>query len=167
MAVVTTKSGSITNRDATPQVMSNAILNGGMIRECAGTVELANGDSIGSKYIMCTLPSNARVSSILIYLDAITTCAADFGLYQTTANGSAVVDADFFASAQSLASASALGIEVAHEATGTYDIDDAEKPLWSALGLSSDPGIGYDLVATLTAAAGSAGTLSVKAKYVI
>lgn len=167
MAVVTTKSGAITNRDTTPQVQNNASVSCGMIREAAGTVELANGDSIGSKYIMASIPSNARVSSILIYLDAITTCAADFGLYQTTLNGSAVVAAAFFASAQSLASASALGIEVAHEATGTYDIDDAEKTLWSALGLSADPCISYDLVATLTAAAGSAGTLSVKVKYVI
>jgi hypothetical protein len=75
------------------------------------------------------------------------------------------VDADFFASAQSLASASILGIEVAHEATGTYDIDDSEKPIWSALGLTTDPMYQYDVVVTLTAAAGSAGTITLKGKY--
>lgn len=105
-------------------------------------------------YILEAVPSSARVSSILIYCDAITTCAADIGLYKSTADGGLVVDADFFASAQSLASASALGIEVAHEATGTHDIDDVEKPLWSALGLSGDPSLTYYVAATLTAAAG-------------
>lgn len=167
MAVVTTKSLFITNRDALPQVNSNSIISQGILKESVGTVEAVNGDSIASKYILFSLPSNARVSSMMLYLDAITTCAGDVGLYQTTANGSAVVDVDFFASAQSLATANILGLEVAHEATGTYDIDDVEKPLWSALGLTQDPNIYYDVVVTLTAAAGSAGTITAKCRYVI
>lgn len=167
MAVVTTKSGAITNRDTTPQVQNSAYLSGGMVRESVGTVEAANGDSIGSKYILASIPSNARVSQILLYCDDVgTTTAADFGLYQTTLNGSAVVDADLFGSAISLSGGALNGTDITHE-SAVFDPDDVEKQLWSALGLSSDPCLMYDVVATLTGAADAAGTISLKIRYVV
>lgn len=167
MAVVTTKSGAITNRDTTPQVQNSAYLSGGMVRESVGTVEAANGDSIGSKYILASIPSNARVSQILLYCDDVgTTTAADFGLYQTTLNGSAVVDADLFGSAISLSGGPLNGTDITHE-SAVFDPDDVEKQLWSALGLSSDPCLMYDVVATLTGAADAAGTISLKIRYVV
>ena len=167
MAVVTTKSGGITNRDASPKVKINAILTEGLLRENVGTVEVASGDSIASKYVMFQVPSNARVSQLLVWADDIgTTTAGDIGLYQTTANGSAVVDADFFASAVDLAGGVLNAVDVTHE-SGVYDADDAEKPLWTALGLTTDPNLFYDVVLTLTAAADAAGTFTLKGKYSI
>lgn len=171
MAVVTVKSANITNRDASPSVLSNASVGAGVLKEAVGSAEATNGDSIGSKYILCSLPSNARVSSLLISCDAITTCAGDVGIYQTTANGGAVVDVDFFASALSLASALANS-EQAHEADAAdagvgFGLADVEKPLWQCLQLTSDPSIMYDVVVTLTAAAGSAGTIGAKVRYAI
>lgn len=167
MAVVTTKSGAITNRDSSPSVHNNAFIAGGMIREAVGTVEVANGDSIASKFIFASIPSNARVSQVLLYSDDIgTTTIADFGLYRTTADGGAVVDADFFGSAVSLKDGALNGSDITHE-SAVFDPDDAEKQLWSALGLSSDPGIMYDVVATLTGAADAAGTISLKIRYVV
>jgi hypothetical protein len=41
-----------------------------------------------------------------------------------------------------------------------------EQPLWQQLGLTADPGVMYDIAATLTAAAGSAGTVSLKVRVV-
>lgn len=167
MAVVTTKSGAITNRDSSPSVHNNAYIAGGMIREAVGTVEAANADSIGSKYIFASIPSNARVSQVLLYSDDIgNTTEADFGLYRTTADGGAVVDADFFASAVSLKDGALNGSDITHE-SAVFNPDDVEKQLWSALGLSSDPGVMYDVVATLTGAADAAGTISVKIRYVV
>lgn len=166
MAVVTVKSGAITNRDATVPVRNPAHLEGGMLKECVGTVEIATGDSSASKYILASIPSNARVSQLLVYSDDCgTATVADFGLYRTTADGSAVVDADFFGSAVSLKDGALNGSDITHESTA-FDPDDVEKPLWSALGLSADPKIMYDVVATLTAAADAGGTLSIKLSYV-
>lgn len=166
MAVATIKSGAITNRDSTPAALSNANIAGGMVKEFVGTLESVSGDDIGSKYIFGSLPSNARVSQLLLYCDDVgTTTIADFGLYRTTADGSAVVDADFFASAVSLKDGALNGTDITHE-SGVFNIDDAEKMLWQALGLSADPGVLYDVVATLTAASDSAGTITVKCKYV-
>ena len=166
MAVVTTKSGFITNRDATPKVLNNSSLNGQM-NEAVGTCETANGDSIASKYIFCSIPSNCRLSQVLLYSDDIgATTIADFGIYKTTADGSAVVDADFIGSAVSLKDGALNGTDITHE-SAVFDPDDVEKPLWQALGLSSDPKLMYDVVATLTAAADAAGTISIKVRYCI
>lgn len=75
------------------------------------------------------------------------------------------MDADLFASAQSLVSA--LSNEnVTHE-SGAIGVADLEKSLWEALGLSEDPSKDYDVVLTLTAAVDDAHYLGLKVRYVI
>lgn len=171
MAVVNTKATAITNADATPVTNNPTRLQNGRVKESVGTVEAANGDSIGSTYRLARLHSSWRISQVLLSCDAITTCAADVGVYDVAAvNAGAVVDADFFASAQSLAAA-LVNSDIGHEADAAdagagFGLADVEKPLWQALGLSADPGKWYDLVATLTAAAGSAGTIAVRVRYI-
>lgn len=171
MAVVNTKATAVTNGDASSQTNNSMKIDGGRLREKVGTVEAANGDSIASTYRMARVKSGDRISRILLSCDAITTCAGDVGIYDiASVNSGAVVDADFFASAQSLASA-LVNSDITHEADAAdagagFGLADVEKPLWQALGLSSDPGKLYDIVVTLTAAAASAGTISLKVQYV-
>ncbi|CAM4031936.1 hypothetical protein [Ectopseudomonas alcaliphila] len=171
MAVVTTKSTAVTAGDAFPQTNTNQKIHGGRLRESLGVVEAVSGDSIGSQYRLARVNSGDRISRVLLSCDAITTCAADVGVYDiASVNAGAVVDADFFASAQSLASA-LVNQDVTHEADAAdagagFGLADVEKPLWQALGLASDPGKQYDIVATLTAAAGSAGTVALKVQFV-
>lgn len=169
MAVVTTKASAVTAADAGTAVKK--ILSGGILKESVGTLEAVSGDSIASIYRLARVPSNARVSRVLLSCDAITTCAGDVGVYDIAAvNSGAVVDVDFFASAQSLATALS-NTDITHEADAAdagagFGQADVEKPLWQALGLSADPGKYYDIAVTLTAAAGSAGTVSLKVQYV-
>lgn len=169
MAVVNTKASAVTAADAGTIVKKN--LTSGILKETVGVAELANGDSIGSTIRLCRVPSNARISRVLVSCDAITSGAADVGVYDVASiNSGAVIDADFFASAQSIASA-LVHTDITHEADAAdagagYGLADVEKPLWQALGLSADPGKLYDIVATLTAATTAAGTLSLKVQYV-
>mgnify|MGYP000146080602 CR=1 FL=1 len=172
MPVVNTKSTVITNRDAVPRVASNANIFNCQLQEAVGVVEAANNDSIGSKYFFATIPSNARVSRILLSCDAISTSGAmDVGLYQTTDNGGAVVEVDTFASAVVLTSA-LVHSDITHESDPTgsgatnYGIEDQEKMVWQLLGLSSDPNRSYDVVGTVTTATGGAGTIALKIQYV-
>lgn len=166
MAVVTVKSTAITNRDATPRVLSNARYSKGNIQCLAGTAEAANGDSIASKYILGTVPSNARIHQVLLSCDALGGSAAgDVGIYRTTADGSAVVDADHFSTAKTLVSA-LKNVDVTFD-TANYNIDEVEMPIWQALGLTADPKVDYDIVVTLTAASAAAGTISLQALYAI
>lgn len=171
MAVVTTKSTAVTAGDTLPQTNTAQKIHGGRLRESLGVLEAVSGDSIDSVYRLVRVNSGDRISRVLLSCDAITTCAGDVGIYDVAAiNAGAVVDADFFASAQSLATA-LVNTDVTHEADAAdagagFGLADVEKPLWQALGLAADPGKQYDIAVTLTAAAGSAGTVALKVQYV-
>jgi hypothetical protein len=165
MAVANTKSTLIGNMDATPSVISNPYVGGGLLREASGTVETLAADDAASVYRLCRVPSNARITSILLASDAITTAStSDVGIYQIAANGGAVLDADFFATDYDISSATAF-TEVMYEATAT-DISKCEMPLWQAYGLTSDPAVLYDICVTVNDVT-AAGTISMKVKYVV
>lgn len=167
MGVVNVKSTAITNRDATPAVPNNAHIQHGVLKECVATYEIATGDSSTSTYRMMQVPSNARISQLLAVTDDMgTATAADFGIYQTTENGGSVVDADFFSAAVSLNGGALSDSDITHGNASGFGKEDAEKPLWQALGLSSDPVRMYDVVATLTADSDAGGTLTLKLRYV-
>jgi hypothetical protein len=114
------------------------------------------------------VPSNARISEIKLYSDDLgTTGTLDIGIYQTTANGGAVVDADLFASAVDVTTAALNGSLVTYEAgTATAQIDDIEKQLWEQLGLTEDPQRFYDVVCTAAANISTGGTISLRVRYV-
>jgi len=170
MGVVTVKSGAITNRDALPRLATNSGLGRTSVKQFVATVEAASGDSIGSKYILGQIPSNAYGEILKLYCDAITSGAGDVGIYRTTGDGGAVVDVDFYGSAVSIATAITTGTEVQHEADPTdagvgNGLADYEKPLWQRLQLASDPRVLYDIVLTLTAATTAAGTIAMRAQW--
>lgn len=163
MSVVTTKSTIITNRDAVPTVLTEPSVSNSRVHEAQGFVTAVNGDSIGSIYNFCEVPSNSRISQVLLSCDAITTCAANIGVYKNTKDGGAVISASFFAAAQSLASALS-DIDVINQSTNN-PIATQELELWKALGLSSDPGTTFDICATLSAAAASGGKIGLKVRF--
>lgn len=166
MAVANTKSTAITNGDATPNVLSSSTFCQGLLRESAGTVETLAADDAGSVYRLARVSSSARISSILLASDAITGASAvDVGLYQTAANGGAVVDADFFATDVDISTSAIAFTEVLLEATAT-DIAKCEMPLWQLIGLSADPNRDYDIAVTVNDVT-AAGTISMKVKYVV
>lgn len=162
MAVVTTKSLTVTNRDATPPVINDGRLERAALRSAEGVAAVVSGDSIASKYILCSLPSTAIVRQVLLSCTAITTCAGDIGVYRNTVDGGAVVLAALFGAAQSLA-AVLNNAEAITQAN--YTFAKREQPLWQAAGLLTDPGNTLDIAITLTAAAGSAGTVQAVVNY--
>lgn len=164
MAVVNTKSTFITNADATPVVKTDVTHVTGVQRSQAGTVEVAAADSDTSVYRIARVSSLARVNSILLYNDAIT-AGTDYhiGLYQTAANGGAVVDADCYASSVDLSSAH-TGTEVAFEAR---DVASILNKVWQDAGLSADSGREYDICLTGNTVGTAAGTISLDVRYVL
>jgi hypothetical protein len=155
-AVVNVKSASVTNMDASPPVKVASYLDHGKVRSSVGLAEAANGDSIGSTYRLARVHSSWRPRTLLLFCDAITSGAADIGLYDINSAGGAVISATCFATAQSIASAITLGTNVKYEA---LNIDQAEKTYWEIAGLTTDPSKLMDVVLTLTAATTAAGTL--------
>ena len=163
MAVVAVKSTEISNRDATPAVINNARNTRGEVKAAIGLVALTNGDSIASVYRAFEVPSNARMEALRLASDAITTCAADVGIYRNTRDGGAVVDADFFASAQSLAAA-LTDTDILNE-SGVNTLAKQVQPLWQALGFTADPNTTFDVALTLTAAAASTGSTILRGRW--
>lgn len=167
MAVVNIKSGSITNRDASPRVLSNSNLMGAHLKEFIGLCTSTSGDNIDSVYRFGQIPSNARISQILLYCDDLgSTTIADFGLHDTTENGAAVVDRTFFASAVSLKDGALNGSDITHEDADDTSLANMEKMIWQQLGLSADPNKFYDVTAMLTAANNGTGSILLKVAYV-
>ncbi|OWT68085.1 MULTISPECIES: hypothetical protein [unclassified Achromobacter] len=163
MAVVQVSSTPVANADAKPVIRNSAKIAEGNVLSSIGSVAIANGDSIGSVYRMVRVRSGTRIESLSLICDAVTSAAADVGLYQTAARGGAVVDADFFTAAQTIATAS-QGLQVAHG--NILKAGTASLRLYEALGLTNDPGIEYDVAITLTAAATAAGNVAAKCLYV-
>lgn len=168
MATVSVSSTQITNRDASPKVRSNSRISRGALLCSMGVCATSAADDIGSKYILCSIPSNARVAQLLLSNSSLGTAgAANVGVWQTTENGGAVVDADFFASAVALTSAQS-NVDITTEANGanaSIGKEDMEKPLWEILGLSADPKRDYDIVAQLSTASVDAGYIAMQAVY--
>lgn len=162
------KTTSITNLDGLPQKRANPWTHGGDAKHYGGTVETLATDSIGSTYRFFRVTSAMRPIALAVFCDALGSgCAGDIGLYRTAADGGAVVDADFFASAVAIAAAT-NGTDVTFEsgnAATNMGIEQIEKRIWEVMGLAADPGLEYDVVVTLTAATVAGGTLSLRGAF--
>lgn len=163
MAVVALKATTITNLDlGKPAAVTD---NGGRVRSISSTIETGAADDIGSTYRMARVPSNARVLHAWLYCDAITSGAADLGLYRTANDGGAVALATAYGTAISIATAiTKLPVDAAFEAR---DIAAVLNRVWQDAGASADTKTEYDIALTLTAATTAAGTITLSVEYVI
>jgi hypothetical protein len=161
-------STSITNRNATPRVLSNARLTGAPLLSATERVTLASGtDGVASIHRLFEIPSNAVISRVFVSAPDIgTTTAADVGLYRTTADGAAVVDADFFASALSLSGGAIDNVDITRESTVITPAN-RHQAVWQILALTADPQTRYDVALTLTGAADGSGSVDVTVQYTI
>lgn len=163
----------ITDLDAVPVVKTNQLEVGGRQRVATAILSLTTGAASDIKRLV-RLPSRAMVLKVELAnedLDSngVPTLATDVGLYRTTADGAAVVDADFFASAITQLQAAQLALQDVTYESNVVTIGNRAKPLWEQLGLSADPGIDYDVALTYTAGAATHanGIVLVRVTYVV
>jgi hypothetical protein len=161
--VVAAKSAPLTNADASLSRLNSASVDRARMLTARGVVSVANPQSIGSTFRMFRVRSGDMIHAILLDCTAITGAAADIGIYRTTMQGGAAVDADFFGSAVSLATAVA-NLDVTRE-SGVLTVANMERPLWQALGLAADPSLEYDVTLTLTAGATAAGNICLRGEF--
>lgn len=175
MSTFLVKSTLITNRDASPKVLTDSFVSGGELRESEGYVQ-TNGaaDGAGSFYIMCSVPSNARVSSVVLQADALaTSCTLDIGVwwptYIPTGAGLAAsvastgINTTLFASAVAASNATS-STDVINQSTSN-SIANQELPIWKAAGLATDPMIDLDIVVYVHAAVAQQGYIGLKVRY--
>lgn len=186
MAVVTTKSPSIVNWDATP-IFIPTTGEGceGPLKIITDSVAAANGDSIASKYRLVRVPTNAKVKSVFIGATGITVGAGDIdvafsdsttdGTQQSLAGGTVQTtgpaDNKLFGAAQTLV-AGTIGARKDTTFLGTFVFAHQNLPLWQVLvnlgatQFAADPGGLFDIIITLTTAITTAGTINCEVQYV-
>lgn len=161
MAVVNTKSPQVTAQDA--GTMANAYVAGGRLHSKSDVVAIGATDSANSTFRVVRIPSNARLSGVTLFNDALGTGgAANIGIYQTATNGGAAVSAALLASGVSLVAASTNGDGMAAVAPANRT-----KRLWELLGLAADPMREYDVVVTLTAAGTAGGNVGLDVRIAV
>lgn len=176
MAVEALKSTSITNLDASPIVASTQGEGAGgdpiMQTEFITISALA---SATSTYRLIRVASNVVMKSLFAEWEAMTAGKVNLSVYysDSTTDGTAAANQGlivpttgdaFFASDIDLTSAQA-GLQVINE-SGNNNLSKRNTRLWSALGLTADPGGFFDIVAVVhTTDVTSAGRFGLRAEY--
>ncbi len=166
--MATVNSTWITNAVATPKVATSSNVGAGRLFEASSVATVSATQASGDIIRLVRVPSNARISEVLLSTgDATTAGAIDIGVYQTADNGGAVVDADLFASALALTGGPFNNSDQTFE-SGQYTYAESALPLWEVLGLATDPGREYDIAATGTTPGDGMGTtMALKVRYAI
>jgi hypothetical protein len=172
MAVDTTlKSVAITNRQTTPRVFNNPGVGapGALKSVSSSLASVTAALSITSVIRMVEVPAHCYLKHVFFASAAQGAGAFDIGLYRTNADGGAVIDQDFFASAIDCASLVKLADVIQESAVHT--VADFAAPLWSAAGVTAPgpaPGTMYDiaLVVTGTDVTTGTGAVYLEAQYV-
>lgn len=159
--MATTKSTSVTNYDATPQKMNDKHTFRSRRKVIREVIEVAAADDDGHIYAIAPVHSTDVIEDIMVMNDAIADGTDyDIGLYDTTANGAAVVDANAYADAVSMASARVARTSLGFEGGGR-DIANAKNRVWQDAGASADTAKDYVLALTANTVGTVAGTIVV------
>jgi hypothetical protein len=162
------KSTAITNSDATP-VVANTSGRGaeGRLHCISGFVTAVASDAATSTYQLVRVPSNCVIKQVLFASEAQGAGKVQLSVYYGTNDGATLTvvpttGAGFFSDDIDCASAVAQADYTSNGTSGTgangYTLDKRNKELWDALGLSSDPGGWFDIVAVVHTTAVTTGT---------
>ncbi len=167
MAVSLINSDVVTDLVASPPVKVDADKLGGRVRYAHGWLTTNAADDIASIYRMVQLPKRAKIVRMTLTSAAQgTSCAANIGIYDTTENGAAAVDADLYASAVAIA-AVVTNSSVFNE-SGTITAENLQKSIADQAGVAtaSQKEL-YDICITLTAATVAGGQLGLTVEYTL
>lgn len=178
MALVNLKSTLLTNRDATPKVLSDASIAGGIMEEVIGSVKVGASDNAASVYRLIQVPSNARITQLTWQSDAIgsggptqldvavwypTSVPLGGGAFLASGSAAVMISTSIFATALVANSANAL-TDITNQSTN-YTIPLQETPLWNVLGLVTDPEIDFDIGFSIRSATQATGYVGLKCRY--
>lgn len=170
MGVVNVNSIQIGNDLATPPVLNNPYIAGGIYREMVDVCAMGAADSAGSTYRFFRIPSNARIGDIEVMNDANTSGTSyKCGIYTINGGAVAYTNADvIFFSAQTMASARNVWTSLYFPSilAGGGAVANTTKRIWELAGLSADPNLTYDVVVTAVTAGSAGGNLSLKLAYI-
>lgn len=159
MSVEALKSTSITNLDATPVVANTAGRGAGAAQLVQSEfVTVSAAASQGSTYRLIRVATTVKLKELILESEAMGAGKVNLSVYysDSTTDGTAAANQglivpttgnQFFASDVDLSSAQ-NNVQVINQ-SGNNGLANRNKPFWSALGLTSDPGGWFDIVAVV------------------
>lgn len=165
------KSTHFTAVETIPMVPGNGAVAGGIPHLNTALVVVTTSNVSTDQLRVCDIPSNAIVSSITVETDAASgVFTFSMGVYTKpvagTSIGTLTGPIDFFVSARALG-AYRTPVTMPGQVSPNWNSSMAATPLWTALGLTKDPGGTFELVAQLTATVTVGGTLTFRTTYIL
>ena len=138
--------------------------NGATVNKMVLSFGVNSSNLTGDILRLCTLPSNAVLTSVVIGCTALSSLIdVDFGIYETLENGGAVLKKDLFMDGQTFAVASK-----SLDGLGSVSVENAEKNIRELATSSILPSDKFvDLALTLNTIPTASGFVSVKISYII
>lgn len=173
------KSQQITDLDASPVVRNDAGRNAaGILRFVDGGVTAVDGDDTSSVYKLVRIPSNAVIKRVTIMSRIASAGSADINVAysDSTTDGTqpglqgtipqiSAANNKLFGAAQSLVLA---GVPTNFTFKNTYmTTARMNLPLWSVLGLTTDPGGFFDIQANITTGVTTGGQVYCGVDYIM
>ena len=173
MSVFNIKSTYITNRDAAPKVLTDAIQAKGDMMEVIGADRTSAAIIDAASTIkLVSVPSSARLSDLHYFAQSLGTSALDIAAWfpTTVPVGSGIVAAQLISSSAFAANIAGVDTGIAlTDGMGTIaqqSVPRRLQPLWQSLGLVSDPGIDIDLGFSVRTATSVQGYVGLRARFV-
>lgn len=164
MAVVNIKSSNVQNADAAVQTLSPVYMSGAKKYCMLANAAVAAADDDGSTIRLFRVHSSWRLTSILLYNEAIAGSAGyNVGLSRIASEGGAPVSAACYASALALTAAAPTGTQLINS---VRTLDKLGQPVWADAGLTADPNLWYDLTVTCGTIGTAAGKVGMEVEFI-
>lgn len=178
MALVTLLSTLITNRDATPKVLTDGFIAQGENSQSYGWVFTGSADNAGSAYKMCQVPSNARLTSLGLTNQTLgnssqidvgvwypTVVPTGGGAFLASSLGGTLVSSSNFRTAMLGDTVNTTPLEMI-VTTNTRQLPNyQEMPLWQMLNLTTDPECMLDVGISVRVATATSGYIGLRASF--
>jgi hypothetical protein len=148
------------------------------IKQVSDVVTVVSADNTSSQYHFVRIPTNAHVKRVYLYSTGVATAgAADFNVVfsdsiydgTSTANQGTVpqisaANNKLFGAAQSILAGT---LDLTYANIGHFPYGAENEPLWQVLGYATDPGGMFDIVAFVTTAVTTGGTLDLRVDFTV
>lgn len=158
------KTTVVTNLDANPVVYATVARGApGRVQSVDGYLTVTTAKDAGSTYQLCRVKSTVKLKHVYVGVDAtVTTFANDIGFYYSTSDHDGTPKALQGTAVNTTSGSQLLGAAVDLKTVGLVDYiknmtaAKRDLPLWSACGLTVDPGGYMDLVLVATSTSSGA-----------
>lgn len=175
MSTFNVKSTFISNRDASPKVLTDPFQGTGIPKAMTGVENIPQTAGILSTVKLLSIPAGAKLQTLEHCAGALGTSAIDMAVwYPTNVPGGAVIAQSLSGTliSSSWATSNITGVDTAISWTDSFGtvanfgIAKRSYALWQILGLSADPLVDLDVGFTVRTANAIAGYVGLRAMFV-